>query len=97
MSTTDPIHAERIARTTAMRVERLLPKSRELLEKHAPQTHANAWLVTEAQVAAIIDDVSQELRRAHNDEMREAERDARDAFREGKYEGQQEARGNDHY
>ncbi len=39
----------------------------------------------------------QALKRQHNQDLREAERDARDAFSEGRYEGREEARGHDFY
>lgn len=94
--TTTQTRDERIAQYAAKRVERLLPKARELLEKHAPPTQAHAWLITEAMLAAILDDVIQELRRQHDSDMHDADREARDAFSQGKYEGEQEARGNDY-
>lgn len=39
----------------------------------------------------------QAVKRQHATELREAERDARDAFSEGRFEGREEVRGNSFY
>lgn len=93
--------AERVEKTRRMRVERLLPKAQELLAKHSigiAETHdadgneRDTWGLTLEQLAAIIDDVQQDMRRQHNEDLKEAERDARDAYSQGRYEGEESAR-----
>jgi len=86
---TTPIDAERVTRTTAMRVERLLPRAADLVAKHA----AGADAITVAHVAAILDEALQDLRREHNREMHEAEREfsceARDIAAESRWQATQ--------
>lgn len=84
-----PTDAARIARTTAMRVERLLPRAADLVAKHA----AGAAAITVEHVAAILDEALQDLRREHNREMHEAEREfsreAREIAAESRWQGAQ--------
>lgn len=84
-----PTDAERIARTTAMRVERLMPRATDLVAKHA----AGAAAITVQHVAAILDEALQDLRREHNREMHEAEREfsreAREIAAESRWQASQ--------